>query len=114
MNDPGLDDAIADEARALDHNSSSVEKDDTREIDASYPHAARWWLASTAYPLIAVCSLPFVVAWAKERGKNQSLTPPKGTFGPMASAFSICSLSQPWRMEILSGGGQRDVADPSW
>ncbi|KAI2786494.1 hypothetical protein POX_g08880 [Penicillium oxalicum] len=90
MNDPGLDDAIADEARALDHNSSSVEKDDTREIDASYPHAARWWLASTAYPLIA------------------------GTFGPMASAFSICSLSQPWRMEILSGGGQRDVADPSW
>ncbi|KAJ5469690.1 hypothetical protein N7539_009308 [Penicillium diatomitis] len=90
MNDPGLDDAIADEAHALDHNSSPDEKDNSREIDASHPHAARWWLASTAYPLIA------------------------GTFGPMSSAFSICSLSQPWRMELLPGGGERDVPDPHW
>ncbi|KAF3390630.1 Outward-rectifier potassium channel TOK1 [Penicillium rolfsii] len=90
MNDPGLDDAIADEANALDHTSPSDEKDDTREIDAHHPHAARWWLASTAYPLAA------------------------GTFGPMSSAFSICSLSQPWRMEILPGGGERDIPDPKW
>jgi hypothetical protein len=24
-------------------------------VDAHHPHAARWWLASTAYPLAAVC-----------------------------------------------------------
>ncbi|OOQ85072.1 putative ion channel [Penicillium brasilianum] len=90
MNDPGLDDAVAAEANALDHTSSHNEKGDTREIDAHHPHAARWWLASTAYPLAA------------------------GTFGPMSSAFSICSLSQPWRMEILPGGGERDITDPKW
>ena len=55
MNDPGLDDAIADEANALDHTTPYDEKDDTREVDAHHPHAARWWLASTAYPLAAVC-----------------------------------------------------------
>lgn len=55
MNDPGLDDAIADEANALDHTTSYDEKDDTREVDAQQPHAGRWWLASTAYPLAAVC-----------------------------------------------------------
>lgn len=56
MNDPGLDDAIADEANALDHTSPHDQKNDTREIDAQHPHAARWWLASTAYPLAAVCN----------------------------------------------------------
>lgn len=54
MNDPGLDDAITDEANALDRTSPYDEKDDTREVDARHPRAARWWLASTAYPLAAV------------------------------------------------------------
>lgn len=53
MNDPGLDDAIADEAVALDHTSAN-QKDQTDE-DAEYPQAARWWFASTVYPLTAVC-----------------------------------------------------------
>ncbi|KAJ5306357.1 hypothetical protein PENANT_c017G09745 [Penicillium antarcticum] len=92
MNDPGLDDAIADEAVALD-NTSSNHKDkanqDALTQDAKYPQAARWWFASTVYPLTA------------------------GTFGPMASAFNICSLSQPWRMDLTSTGGL-DVPDPKW
>jgi potassium channel subfamily K len=58
MNDPGLDDAIADEAVALDHTSAN-QKDQTDEDastrDAEYPQAARWWFASTVYPLTAVC-----------------------------------------------------------
>ncbi|CAG8077245.1 unnamed protein product, partial [Penicillium nalgiovense] len=36
-----------------------------------------------------------------------------GTFGPLASAFNICSLSQPWRMDLTSSGGT-DVPDPKW
>lgn len=60
MNDPGLDDAIANEASVLDQSSSgqpdksiiSNEKQDGP--DADIPHAGRWWLASTAYPLAAV------------------------------------------------------------
>ncbi|KAJ5692297.1 hypothetical protein N7462_001720 [Penicillium macrosclerotiorum] len=97
MNDPGLDDAITDEANALDHQSQpsdqppgDAEDGKGHQIDPRHPHAARWWLASTAYPLAA------------------------GTFGPIASAFSILSLTQTWRMEILSGGGRRDINDPKW
>lgn len=60
MNDPGLDDAVADEAVALDCTSSSPnqkidENDNSSQNDAQYQQAARWWLASTAYPLVAVC-----------------------------------------------------------
>jgi potassium channel subfamily K len=53
MNDPGLDDAVADEAGALDYVRSGDRRENT-EVDARHPHAARWWLASTAYPLAAV------------------------------------------------------------
>ncbi|KAJ5397041.1 hypothetical protein N7509_005154 [Penicillium cosmopolitanum] len=92
MNDPGLDDAIANEANVLDQSSTgqgakSISSDEKQGgADADGPHAARWWLASTAYPLAA------------------------GTFGPMASAFSVCSLSQPWRMEL----GGKEIPDPKW
>ncbi|CAG8274958.1 unnamed protein product [Penicillium salamii] len=91
MNDPGLDDAIADEAVALDEASTHPKERTGPEgkLSSQYPQAARWWLASTAYPLMA------------------------GTFGPMASAFNICSLSQPWRMDLTSGGGL-DIPDPKW
>ncbi|OJJ44263.1 hypothetical protein ASPZODRAFT_71853 [Penicilliopsis zonata CBS 506.65] len=54
-----------------------------------YLTPARWWLASTAFPLIA------------------------GTLGPMATAFSICSLSQDWRYET-TGKTLRDIPDPEW
>ncbi|KAK2686119.1 hypothetical protein QWA68_015182 [Fusarium oxysporum] len=53
----------------------------------------RWWFLSTAFPMIA------------------------GTLGPVASAFSICSLTEPWRQSLVPGGDIQeavDVADPSW
>ncbi|KAJ6114940.1 hypothetical protein N7486_000718 [Penicillium sp. IBT 16267x] len=100
MNDPGLDDAIADGANALDQYSpqaqpkdaSSASCDDKKssQPDPSSPLAARWWLASTIYPLAA------------------------GTFGPMASAFNVCCLAQPWRMMPDDQNGYLNVADPKW
>ncbi|KAJ5116321.1 hypothetical protein N7456_000669 [Penicillium angulare] len=99
MNDPGLDDAIADEANALDEFSSSSRREDNspgasneKALQATTQDAlaARWWLASTAYPLAA------------------------GTFGPMASAFNVCSLAQTWRMVPDSEGGYDNVPDPKW
>ncbi|KAJ5639642.1 uncharacterized protein N7484_007504 [Penicillium longicatenatum] len=99
MNDPGLDDAIADEANALDQYSSQAQPEDTssaggtdkkqRQLDSS-PVAARWWLASTVYPLAA------------------------GTFGPMASAFNVCCLAQTWRMMPDDRDGYLNIADPKW
>ncbi|EGD94542.1 potassium channel [Trichophyton tonsurans CBS 112818] len=53
----------------------------------------RWWFASTAFPLLA------------------------GTLGPMANAFSICSLSQDWRAElgtVGTGNLPKTIKDPSW
>ena len=53
---------------------------------------SRWWFASTGFPLTA------------------------GTFGPMASAFSICALVQDWRVVMpgeTEGIGDK-VKDPQW
>lgn len=52
MNDPSLDGAVADEAGALDQ--LSTKEREQRELESTHPHTARWWLASTAYPLAAV------------------------------------------------------------
>ncbi|KAJ5220148.1 hypothetical protein N7468_009352 [Penicillium chermesinum] len=98
MNDPGLDDAIADEANALDMQQISREKSSAtsgkdnapRSLDSQESLKARWWLASTAYPLTA------------------------GTFGPMASAFNVCCLAQTWRMKPDSSGGYLNIPDPKW
>ncbi|CAG7561939.1 unnamed protein product [Fusarium equiseti] len=52
-----------------------------------------WWFLSTAFPMIA------------------------GTLGPVASAFSICSLAEPWRQNLVPGSDIQDavnVPDPSW
>lgn len=40
-----------------------------------------------------------------------------GTLGPVAAAFSICSMVEPWRQELVPGEDVQDapsVADPSW
>uniref|UniRef100_A0A0D2XRR7 Potassium channel domain-containing protein n=1 Tax=Fusarium oxysporum (strain Fo5176) TaxID=660025 RepID=A0A0D2XRR7_FUSOF len=40
-----------------------------------------------------------------------------GTLGPVASAFSICSLAEPWRQQLVPGGDIQDapsVPDPPW
>ncbi|KAK2798956.1 Potassium channel [Onygenales sp. PD_10] len=94
------------ETSAADPPSSNREVDgyERNPSDAGFPSSAtlgtrevpletRWWFASTAFPLLA------------------------GTFGPTASAFSICSLAQEWRAEIPPGKSQDDayfVEDPKW
>lgn len=106
MNDPGLDPAIADTANSVEGRAQDGSKEpdgrdpngfvhwasEDREL-AEFLQPTRWWYASTEIPLIAA------------------------TFGPMANAFSICSLSQKWREIVTSGdspyGGQ-EVADPAY
>ncbi|KAH6955671.1 hypothetical protein BKA56DRAFT_563557 [Ilyonectria sp. MPI-CAGE-AT-0026] len=61
--------------------------------DDAHLEPSRWWFFSSAFPMIA------------------------GTLGPVASAFSICSLVQPWRQHLVSGGDIQEapfVANPSW
>lgn len=52
-----------------------------------------WWFLSTAFPMIA------------------------GTLGPVASAFSICSLAEPWRQNLVPGADIQsavEIPDPPW
>lgn len=82
---------------------------------------SRWWLASTAFPLLAVSFL----------GRRQGVLSGylaihqyrladivvKGTFGPMASAFSVCALVENWRVMIPPGGTESngvEEKDPKW
>ena len=95
MNDPGLDEPIANADEQV-HDVKEDEEDDDddeEEVEQSYLIPTRWWYASTACPLVA------------------------GTFGPMANAFSICALVENWRVSIPPGGVSEhgiDVADPKW
>ncbi|KAF4331886.1 Outward-rectifier potassium channel TOK1 [Fusarium beomiforme] len=55
--------------------------------------SSRWWFPSKAFPMIA------------------------GALGPVASAFSICSLSVPWRQSRVPAEDIQNsvpVPDPSW
>ncbi|PVH87650.1 voltage-gated potassium channel [Cadophora sp. DSE1049] len=79
MNDPGLDEPISNDAKDVE-NQRSDDKDDKNEEEQEFLAPSRWWLASTAFPLIA------------------------GTFGPMASAFSICALLIAFYYAIFSAG----------
>src|SRR4051794_35200132 len=101
MNDPGLDPAIAETANEVEHRTQDGHKEDDRYVHwtsadrelTQFLQPTRWWYASTEIPLIAA------------------------TFGPMANAFSVCSLAQKWR-EIVTDGeapyaGQA-VGDPAW
>lgn len=54
MNEPGPDGAVAGEAGALARSRSDKERGQ-QQVESSHHHAGRWWLASTAYPLAAVC-----------------------------------------------------------
>jgi potassium channel subfamily K, other eukaryote len=98
MNDPGLHEPIADGAKAVeskynDFQSSESGSMNEEEEEKSFLLPARWWYASTAFPLLA------------------------GTFGPMANTFSVCALVQYWRVEIPPGGTEEhgiDIKDPKW
>ncbi|CAF9942901.1 MAG: Potassium channel [Alectoria fallacina] len=63
------------------------------EAEEDHLSPSRWWFATTLFPLIA------------------------GTFGPMASTFSLCALIEHWRLiqdpTSTETEGQH-VSDPSW
>ncbi|KAL2069586.1 hypothetical protein VTL71DRAFT_14265 [Oculimacula yallundae] len=98
MNDPGLDEPISHDAKDVENRKG--ENGDGEgdagvgdEDEQDFLDPSRWWFASTAFPLIA------------------------GTFGPMASAFSICALVVTWRVEIPEGKTEAEgvrLPDPSW
>ena len=95
MNDPGLDDSIANTADLVEenHNETAGENVSEEEEERSFLMPARWWYASTTFPLAA------------------------GTFGPMANAFSICALVENWRISIPKDGREEheiDIPDPRW
>tara|TARA_R110002060_G_scaffold33356_12_gene44096 strand:+ start:2824 stop:2994 length:171 start_codon:yes stop_codon:yes gene_type:complete len=52
MNDPGLDGPISDDAKDVE-NQKGDRKDDKKEDEQEFLAPSRWWLASTAFPLIA-------------------------------------------------------------
>lgn len=95
MNDPGLEEPIADTAGAVEEKHGDAIPDAFHEDEDTQSHLqpTRWWYASTAFPMVA------------------------GTFGPMANSFSICALVQYWRVEIPPGGTEQhgiDIKDPTW
>ena len=90
MNDPGLDEPIQSDAKDIE-NLKQDEDAEKEEHELAFLEPNRYWFASTAFPLIA------------------------GTFGPMASTFSICALVVKWRVFIPDGSTEQDgieIADP--
>ncbi|KAL8843973.1 MAG: hypothetical protein Q9176_001668 [Flavoplaca citrina] len=94
MNDPGLDEPIQETSKDVEQDRKD-ELDFHKEDEQAFLTPSRWWFASTAFPLLA------------------------GTFGPMASAFSVCALSENWRVIVPDGPGGNEahgfnVKDPAW
>ncbi|KAI5272850.1 voltage-gated potassium channel [Aureobasidium subglaciale] len=86
------DEPIKQFAEKQEKQSERRESGDLGE-ERDYTNPNRYWFESTACPLIA------------------------GTFGPMASAFSICALSSSWRVYIPPGGTVNNgttIDDPKW
>ncbi|KAL8863557.1 MAG: hypothetical protein Q9178_000238 [Gyalolechia marmorata] len=94
MNDPGLDEPIKQTSKGVEQDRKD-ELEFQREDEQAFLTPSRWWFASTAFPLLA------------------------GTFGPMASAFSVCALAENWRVIVPNGPGGNeahgiDIKDPGW
>ncbi|KAG9951888.1 voltage-gated potassium channel, partial [Aureobasidium melanogenum] len=97
MSDP-IDEPIkqaADEFESDENRGQHQKRRDSGDLgeERDYTNPNRYWFESTACPLIA------------------------GTFGPMASAFSICALSSSWRVYIPPGGtvnNSTTIDDPKW
>ncbi|THV76914.1 voltage-gated potassium channel [Aureobasidium pullulans] len=95
-----IDEPIKQVAQDIEPEFSEKEKKHSKRRDSGdlgeerdYTNPNRYWFESTACPLIA------------------------GTFGPMASAFSICALSSSWRVYIPPGGTVNNgttIDDPQW
>ncbi|KAH7160540.1 hypothetical protein B0J13DRAFT_494199 [Dactylonectria estremocensis] len=87
----------ADSGKNMDPEAQVIESCAFREKkfqnDGAHPDPSRWWLLSSAFPMLA------------------------GTLGPVASVFSICALVQPWRQHLVPGGDVQEapfVTDPPW
>ncbi|KAF1349693.1 hypothetical protein BDV97DRAFT_173150 [Delphinella strobiligena] len=68
-------------------------KMDEEQAEEDHLSPASWYILSTLFPLIAA------------------------TFGPMASAFSICAIVDLWRTTIISSSTEAEghrPADPAW
>ncbi|KAL8719967.1 MAG: hypothetical protein Q9225_003115 [Loekoesia sp. 1 TL-2023] len=94
MNDPGLDEPIQKQSKNVEQERKD-EEEFQKEDEQAFLDPSRWWFASTAFPLLA------------------------GTFGPMASAFSVCALVENWRVIVPHGPGGNEahgynVKDPGW
>ncbi|KAI5455574.1 hypothetical protein BGZ63DRAFT_409784 [Mariannaea sp. PMI_226] len=90
MGDTDLGKNIDQEAQAL---GTCASREKRFQNDGVHLEPSRWWFLSSAFPMIA------------------------GTLGPVASAFSICALVQPWRQHLVPGGDVQEspfVANPSW
>ena len=77
----------------ISSHSNACALEDVENQRKSYRVPSRWWLASTAFPLIA------------------------GILGPMASAFTVCALVQDWRVAVTLEGKETSgdsLADPEW
>ncbi|KAH7000931.1 hypothetical protein EDB80DRAFT_647825 [Ilyonectria destructans] len=92
---PALDDA--DLGKSIDPVAQVFESCASREKwfqnDDAHLEPSRRWFLSLAFPMIA------------------------GTLGPVASAFSVCALAQPWRQHLVPGANVQEapfVANPSW
>ncbi|KAI8963178.1 voltage-gated potassium channel [Daldinia sp. FL1419] len=93
MDDADLNNNIDEQSQAVD--GLDHENVGNRGImnDSIHLDPSRWWFASAAFPMIA------------------------GTLGPVASAFSICSLVKYWRQHIPPGSDVTKavyVKDPIW
>ncbi|RHZ55763.1 potassium channel family protein [Aspergillus thermomutatus] len=93
MNDPELNGPISQVAPVFNRllrGNQSGRKWASQAASPSSQHA-KWWFLSTAFPLIAA------------------------TLGPLASSFSICSLTEQWRSYTADGSlRQISVEDPTW
>ena len=95
MNDAGLEEPISNTGEQVQdkYKDEGATDMDEEEEEKNFLMPAKWWYASTAFPLMA------------------------GTFGPMANAFSICALVENWRVKIPPGGTEEhgiDIPDPKW
>lgn len=88
-----MDNTVGEEHLDLEEKKEAYREEAEEEAEEDHLSPSRWWFATTLFPLIA------------------------GTFGPMASAFSLCALIEHWRLikdpTSTESEGQYD-SDPSW
>ena len=87
------DEAAAEASYRIIRDRLEYATKDEREAEEDFLAPARWWFVTTLFPLVA------------------------GTFGPVASAFSICAIVQDWR--VVPGAAAKEqegpqLRDPSW